>query len=114
MSAATKRVLPADVFDALELSAMAFGGIGAYYTNRDAAPHCVFGHAAFASGVPAMFSQEGAGTEVGHALCVAGISALNNDDAVAAILARTHRRRDTGKATFAEWCAELGVVRGES
>lgn len=43
-----KRVLSADVYDLMELSALAFGGIGAGRMRAaDGRPHCVIGHAEF-------------------------------------------------------------------
>jgi hypothetical protein len=107
MSAATaKRVLPADVYDALELAALAFDGIGAgfmYHYNNTDMPCCVHGLAQFACDDMTM----------NNALFIAGIEGKDNDAAVAAINERKNPGGYTDtNVTFEEWCAELGVVRG--
>lgn len=118
------RVLPADVYDFLELSALEFGGIGAGYfgesyhsTRTDiayglAAPYCVLGHAAAAApaGTPLTGIDQ---LETTQALRTAGIKTYINDDAVKAINARLGRD-DEARVPFEEWARELGVVRGES
>lgn len=121
------RVLPADVYDTLELTALAFGGIGLWrdfdylpdgavlgYLPDGAVlplgcPVCVHGLAQFA---------EGSAVTVSAALMDAGIRRSDNDNAVVKIV----RRRDVGlselsgdeRVTFKQWAKELGVVRGES
>lgn len=100
-----KRVLPADVYDTLELSALAYDGIGAGRFCRDNTPCCVFGHAYRAVAV---------GLDViTDALRSAGIGINNNDEAVERINKRKNKPFDT-RVSFAEWCAELGVVRGDA
>ena len=108
MSEAKVRVLPADVYDALELSAEAFGGIGReWYTDmRD--PLCAYGHAAFACDADPF---DGMVTEIGRAISAAGITSTANDEAVLAIAGR--HSRPTDRVSFADWCNELGVVRGK-
>lgn len=114
MSTMTKRVLPADVFDALEFSALVFGGIGAgRFTeggglmaarNGTAAPICAHGYACFLDGW----------TDFGcaRALSRVSIGVPANDDAVAHL--NGQRGRDSGsRISFADWCRELGVERGE-
>lgn len=102
------RVLPADVFDALELSALAFGGIGrgryAHGEDTDAlrdgsgSPCCVVGHCA-------MLTGEGVfGNEALRALSRIGIGEDENDDAV------PKGRR----LSWPAYCAKLNIVRGES
>lgn len=105
-------VLAPDIYDTLELSALAFGGIGAgrflkgepapEYEAQGAAPVCAIGHA-IAAGVCARPWEFRSRT---------GFGALENDTAVYRI---NTRKGKTGEArvTFEEWCAELNVVRGE-
>lgn len=102
------RVLPADVFDALELSAEAFGGIGAgfmYHHGDRFRPCCIHGLAEFA--------EANEGYRLNDALFGAGIGGNDNDAAVYAINARKDPNgyNDT-PVTFAEWASELNVVRG--
>lgn len=104
------RVLPADVYDTLELSALVWGGIGAdaYHDDRGC-PLCVYGHA---------YSAVGPGETSTPASVLSAftnsrpISTGNNDHAVHAINRRkgTHLR---ARVTFEEWCAELNVIRGD-
>ena len=111
MTTATKRVLPADVYDALEMSALAYGGIGArHWTDAGSTgygadpldvPFCISGHAR------ACDPSRTVNAELHHA----DISIVTNDTAVRAINARK-RGPLTARVTFAEWCAELGVERG--
>lgn len=102
MSAAAEmvRVLPADVYDALELSALAFGGIGAGLwfegttSRRGEIPCCVHGHAIAVD--DALFSR------VGMELYRVNITMDANDAAVGR----------GNKIHFATWCRRLNVVRG--
>jgi hypothetical protein len=105
MSAAKEvRVLPADVYDTLELSAYAFGGIGGMWPTENGRPHCAVGHA--------HFTEWGCG-EVCNALKTALEYVANvNDSAVARINARKGAD-PAARVTFREWCDELGVVRGQ-
>lgn len=103
------RVLPADVYDALELSAEAFGGIGAGRfgdpKNFDC-PLCIYGHADFLdSGSP--YGRAGA---LNEALGNAGITINANDTAVRR--ATGHMPGSGARITFAQWCQALGVERG--
>lgn len=107
-----KRVLPSDVYDTLELSALAFGGIGGgvwyeYEAERDprtglskiVAPVCAIGHWEFARG------------KYNRAMALHDITTDESDNAVVSINKR--RRRDGyQRVTFERWCAELGVERG--
>lgn len=101
----TTRVLPADVFDTLELSALAYGGIGAGAFFIYDGPCCIHGHA---------YEAEGNG-DVGISLALrfAGIHPAVNDCAVNRINERKHKKCES-RVSFAEWCEELGVVRGEA
>jgi hypothetical protein len=108
MGGMTARVLPADVYDALELSALVYGGIGAgwYYwppmgvSPGEEIPHCIFGHADACDG-----------EVIQPALMKVGIDTVVNDDAVHAVQKRKPSM-DTPRITFKQWCKELGVVRG--
>lgn len=108
MSGTTKVrcVLPAHVFDTLELSALAYGGIGAEKASDVwGVPLCVAGHAYDAGMVPE--GQLGAVTF----LSWYGLSVRESDAAVWAIN-RRRRRVPGARVPFAGWCAELGVERG--
>jgi hypothetical protein len=87
-------VLPADVYDTLEFSSLAYGGIGAgsYTGGRDWAPLCVYGHASYAD----------SGSEMWGALSAAGVGINQNDKAVGS----------KGRIPFGEWCKRLNVARG--
>lgn len=108
-----ERVLPADVYDALELSALAFGGIGAPQvwerTNNDV-PCCIWGHSAFATGHEYSFNDKSPVRKALNRVRIDG--ADDSDPAVYAINDRRRRPRDS-RVSFAAWCAELGVVRGK-
>ena len=118
MTATTKdhRELPADVYDALELSALAFGGIGAGSLTADHAypygvrgwhavdPLCAMGHAGALDG-----KYLGGAWK---AVTKTGIDGPVNDFAVRVINRRKRRPRNA-RVTFREWCRELNVVRGE-
>jgi hypothetical protein len=108
--------LPADVYDTLELAAHAFGGIGAgYYFDLDRTtgevlpnkPRCVHGVLGAAVG------QNHAYTWLNDRVRNLGLTGCKNDDAVEAI----NRRNGKGllsRVPFADYCQELGIVRGES
>lgn len=107
----TSRVLPADIYDTLELSAEAYGGIGRgeYFetllSSADPAPVCIVGHAVI-SGI-----ERRVGDAQRVLLDAYGIDILANDRAVE----RINRRRRLGefeRVPFPDWCAELGVERG--
>lgn len=110
-----KRTLPADVYDALELSALAFGGIGrgAYldwdFDGDDAkAPRCILGHAAWlVDDLRVMSDGEVCSVlyeQLGNAESV-------NDTAVRSINWRRGRDGDR-RVSFKAWCKELNVERG--
>jgi hypothetical protein len=133
-----KIVLPADIFDTLELSAYAFGGIGAgtYNDGEDDATDFVGEEGEllnFRRGYDVEFQGADAPAPkliapvcaVGHAAFAAiprsfdwfsmidGNTITANDDAVEAINARKGVELST-KVTFEEWARELNVVRGDS
>lgn len=117
-----KRVLPADVYDTLELSALAFGGIGAgdFWDGvaiddaKNRAPCCVFGHAAFSEDPPTgiYHTYFPPSTEVSIAMDESGLTVDTNDAAVQAINGRKAALWDA-RVSFDEWCRELGVTRGD-
>jgi hypothetical protein len=104
------RTLPPDVYDALELSAEVYGGIGQpwlydYNTPADLtgqhAPCCIYGHACHVGSVDIIGMLE-----------KAGATGQGSDRAVRAIN-RRKRRDEHARVSFADWCAELNVVRGD-
>lgn len=111
------RVLPADVFDAIEFVAEAEGGIGADqyatdgWTGADlrvgtpgAAPYCVWGIECVLDGYD--------DREVSRALYAVNLNPEDNDLAVRAINERRGVTPTTARVPFSDWCAELGVERG--
>ena len=100
-----KRVLPADIYDALELSAEAYGGIGAC-RERDwlsgGTPYCVMGHA-----------RELHLSVYGELQAVLGGPRPMNDMAVVAIN-RAAGRPARDRVPFQVWAEKLHVVRGEA
>jgi hypothetical protein len=106
----TKRILPADVYDTLELMALAYGGIGAgmdfRISNGRLFPLCVFGLARDAAQVDPSFPSSA--SELTIALGNAGITRRTNDFAVYAINDHTSSR-----VPFEAWCEKLNVERGE-
>lgn len=113
MNTKTVKVIPADVYDALEFSALAFGGIGGGCLNDSGgAPCCLMGHMDACS---PMESAEGYdGWQEMEAAVVDPVWSLGtkNDHTVSAINARKMYPQYT-KVTFEEYVAERGWVRGE-
>lgn len=102
------RVLPAEVYDTLELSAIAFGGIGAGECFVNDEPYCLAGHFLFAADTESLAPNPMRAALLGPRECYADF----NDPAVQ----RINRRRGAplnARVSFAEWCAELHVVRGD-
>lgn len=106
----TQRVLNKDVYDTLEFSALAFGGIGGGSmfdcdeTGAVEVPFCAVGHLRFFSGdtdVEYVTTKGGAGA----------ISVWENDAAVREIN-RRRRAFPGARVTFKQWCKELNVIRG--
>lgn len=122
MTTQTQRVLPADVYDTLEFSSLAFGGIGGGYLTEEqrrgeydsspasATPFCVIGHAGVATQASYWFNP------ITEALNKAFLSipAVENNLAVKKINERRHAKDDRARVTFRQWCKELGVVRGDA
>jgi hypothetical protein len=105
--------LPADVYDALELSAYAFGGIGQPQVFlRDlhgviTAPVCIIGHCKFVQGHDTFAGP------VFDALCTALVGFLGSlSDAAVREINRRHGQPLSERVNFREWCAELHIVRG--
>lgn len=108
------RVLPADIYDTLELSALAYGGIGAerLAVGRANRPFCAMGHLWAAS--TADFSWDGGPLPIPVlAAWDAGIGGAVNDNAVRRINERKKRPK-CSRVSFAEWCAELRVERADA
>jgi hypothetical protein len=112
----TLRILDPDVYDAIELFAEIFGGIGAgrYWGgggpgfNRDC-PVCVHGGAAFLTDSP---YAEATGDVVSSALGHAGVGVRENDLAVRAINTRLGVKDLNARVPFELWRQELCIVRG--
>lgn len=117
-----KRILAADAFDALELSALIFGGIGAdhfatpltecYPDPGTGSPVCILGHAGFVTETDSYTANP-----VGSALAAAydgdvWKAAEANNDAVRAI---NHRRGylPSARVSWREYTKETGLTRGE-
>lgn len=107
-------VLPADVFDALELSALAHDGVGAarrFYAGR---PHCIVGHAQFLDGIThkeGMRIDEGATVYLGHEVCDALIDAFGRS--LYKVAEMNDRMLEIGElVSWDEWCRRMNVVRG--
>lgn len=126
------RVLPADVFDYLELSALVEDGIGhATFSNRlpgtprdygtvtpgTFRPCCIHGHGGQTKSAGLTDVEK---REIVAALTDAGIGFAANDDAVIAILAQRGVTLDTTpgfylqRVTWDEYVAELNIVRGDA
>ena len=94
-----KRVLPADVYDTLEFSALVYGGIGRdLYWDYNDTPCCIHGHAMMAAGSASWINSL---NPIVIALRDAGIHEKLNDRAVG-----------DDRISFRTWCRRLNVVRG--
>lgn len=105
MTAVAKQiVLPADIYDALELSALAFNGIGhgRFDDGGDddgtLCPRCVHGHAMFADN-----NASGAPSDLTDALWRAGLTYGTNDMIVG----------QGERISWDEYCRRGNIVRGE-
>jgi hypothetical protein len=108
-----KVVLPADMYDALELSAHAHGGIGAprVFDVGDATPCCFYGHASF---VTNNGPEDSINNVISDKLCkhIAG-PGYYSDEAVYAINVRLGKGSRCGdRVTFKQWAKEMNIVRG--
>jgi hypothetical protein len=102
--------LPADIFDALELSAYAHGGIGAGLVSVGDAPFCLIGHVKEV--LDAESSYYGAGYLTLVALQDRGLDYRVNDHIVHNINARKRRPHHT-RVTWRQYIAEGNIVRGD-
>lgn len=115
------RVLPADVFDAIELEALVYGGIGAGLFFKEIirddgglnehVPYCVWGMQSDLEETSTINIINPI-TEVAIALRSVGIGTGTNDSAVTKVNARRHRPV-LNRISFKSWAEELNVVRGE-
>lgn len=100
-------VLPGDLYDGLQLSALAFGGIGCgRFYDKLGDPCCVFGMANFG---PELNHPGARLFEAGITTCEDSDTHRGNDTAVRAINIRKGANQGA-RVTFEEWCAELNVV----
>jgi hypothetical protein len=106
------RVLPADVYDALELSAEAYGGIGAGQWHKNDCPICFVGHVYYA-GISETCDIDPQWLRDAMLLHDDSLEGLS-DRAVRAINARNGIEDRESRVSFADWCAELGIVRGSA
>ena len=109
------RVLPADIFDALEFSALVHGGIGArqYFAQEDhRAPLCIIGHACFLDGrdAPLGLSWSNSVGGVERAVRQLGLCIVHENDNAVDRLADSED--PDARIPFDAWCQALGVVRG--
>jgi hypothetical protein len=111
------RVLDADVYDALQLSAMIYGGIGCPFDTGEfeyRCPCCLVGHINFLCG------DQKEEDEIFARTSGLALTSFESDSAVEAVLVRKGVVGEKEEAwdkpypriSFPEWCAELGVVRG--
>lgn len=105
-----QRVLPADVYDTLELSALVYGGIGgAEMFERDdsTVPICLMGHAGAAQNTCWAYDSP-----MWQAIHKAGVGVTANDYAVRTINTR-RGRPPYARVPFKAWTKELRIVRGD-
>jgi hypothetical protein len=104
------KVLPADDYDTLEFSALAFGGVGRGVCFSDgsilgasptALPVCLVGHAYAVDPSPDYELR-----------CRLGIDVYANDEAVKRINRRKGRGINT-RVSWKEYTRELNIVRGD-
>jgi hypothetical protein len=87
----TIRLKP-EIFDALHLSALAFGGIGRGNWTLGGTPHCIHGHA------------EALGEHISDELYYANLGVKNNDSALRKAGVSLHER-----VSFLRWRKLVGV-----
>lgn len=114
----TTIILPADVYDALEFSALVYGGIGAGayrdyasddYDNEAVAPRCILGHGAWITDAGYVGNAD-----VFPVLVAAGIDERFNDTLVHDALKAGKGNPRTMRISFGEYVALAGIVRGEA
>lgn len=105
-----ERVLPADVFDTLDLTSFIYKGIGAgddwEFLIDHAIPCCIHGQAVEADAGNHM-------SEASAALYLAGITRDRNDQTVRAINRRKRRSINSRVDFLTEYVPELNITRGE-
>lgn len=111
MTTKEKRILPADVYDALEFSALAFGGVGgqAWFTDGsvtgntpDACPICIAGHAYAIE--PAAILDNAIRRLV---------PSLGQNDAAVQRINRRKGAKSNARVSWKEYTREIPIVRGE-
>lgn len=117
MSARVERAWPRDVYDAMESLSAATGGIGAgryfdgteqpwQFARHEQKPCCIMGHAL-------ELELDGRGDiSVGTLQRVLGVTTSESDAAVVTIN-RRKQVRGAARVSFAEWAAEMNIVRGD-
>lgn len=101
------RVLPADVYDALEFSALVYGGIGAGRSFDGPVPVCLFAHAEHAD--ISFTALDSANISPVFPEYEDGVA---NDPAVRAINARLGNPDRDARVPFDALMAELNITRG--
>lgn len=96
------RTLRARTYDAPEFASLAFGGIGAERGHtRNSIPYCVFGYC----------SIDPTDQMITDLQDVMNVN--DNDYSVRAVNIRKKKQHLNARISFADWCKELGIVRGE-
>lgn len=108
--------IPADIYDTLELSALAFGGIGAgTFTSLDDAglvPFCALGHLGSGTSIGYEHDYRAARVALREAFGEAGYTVTMANDAAVREINLRKGNPTAVRVTFEEWCEELNVVRG--
>lgn len=107
-----KRILPADVYDTLELAALAYGGVGqgswtTVGVDGEVVPVCAHGLAEFADNTAFLDHS----SPLRMALRLAGVTIEANDTTVRNWQAR-HKANSLTRMPWDEYCAALNIVRG--
>jgi hypothetical protein len=108
-----KITIQRDVFDALELSALVFGGVGGgSLRGYGEAPLCIIGLARFLDGQPLLYEQNGG--EVAAELNRAFSASCEWDVTVKSDRVGAKGVLPYSRVPFATWCKRLNVVRGDA
>lgn len=112
-TARPKITLPPDVYDTYELSALANGGVAAgHYADGKDRPACIFGHYYMLTG-----GVCGVGPDDSAKAALFpndyGLYVTVNDNIVKAVNMRKGRKNRNARITWAEYCAEGNIHRGE-
>jgi hypothetical protein len=103
--------LPADVFDTLEIMALAVGGVGHhadYIWGTPTIPYCIHGLAKASETYPGQPDSK----YIENILYSYGISREYNDRVVSQILEKKSLDKKRHRISFKEWCEGTKVVRG--